>query len=887
MQDDMILEKKYFSAWILAIFFALAAPSGVAYAGTLSCSVTTAAGCTGTIILRMSSTSNAHAELPSQANAAYATNVICCTGVTGLGNSCTGTFAKVVGLSSTTNAHVQDKSLSTYANQACISVSSGSVSVGTTTSTCTAAGFDTTLGSMFAGTNSHVGNGTAYTTKICGTATGASPPTLTSYTNSTDATLNWAAACTGCGARIGSGAGFRQTVVITGTTFGADPGVGNRSTATNNVKVGTHQIVDANVTAWSATSITFLTDSAVTGDADSDWGANFGGASALTVTAGGAASAGLNFYVFPQVTGVRPCDTAGFPQSINGREYDATDAGCPNGLTDGEVFIDGTRFGSGSTGGSVTIVSTAAGITSWANTLIRAQVPVAIADTVYTGNLAMTQGTGSNNKTHMYTTTGFRVLPRITGFTPTSATYGDAVTVNGNHFCENGGTCPTVFGVNDKVTFTSSVAATVFTSWTSVAMATQVPTGAATGNVVLTSNTFASNGKSFTVVSPTPSDPTALNQYKNSALTTAIAVGASASSTPIYLTMSMVTGVSGGTLFPQIEYKAIGTAFACTGTSACASATEGTGVAGPGPVDCAVAANACSISITPADGVYHWQARVRHNKTGVDYYSNWVSFGANLESDTDVKIDTIAPAITAVSSGTPGSNTATITWSTLGETSTSRVEYNTSGTFTGGYDCAGTGECTALADTSPTVFSHSVALSNLNSGTTYFYRVRSKDAAGNEATSTNNSFATASVTQPAKTTRTTIVSSPSAITVATSTYFTALAPETTPKIKSAYVEVVGLVSGGTSPIALGVNNVATSSYAVSAANPTLYRFLYKITDQATDPTPEATLNLNDAAPCTNGIAAAAPCNRLSIDVPAGMTFSILSARFIMTYGYTP
>lgn len=154
------------------------------YAGTLSCSVTTAAACTGTVIWRMSGATNAHAELPSQTTAAYSSNVVCCSGVTGLSNLCSGTFATALKLSSTTNAHVQQTG--TYANSACISVpSGGSVSVAYQPTDCTTPIlYDTTLGSMKATTNSHVGNTTAYTEyKICGTATGAAAPTISCSTN--------------------------------------------------------------------------------------------------------------------------------------------------------------------------------------------------------------------------------------------------------------------------------------------------------------------------------------------------------------------------------------------------------------------------------------------------------------------------------------------------------------------------------------------------------------------------------------------------------------------------------------------------------------------------------------------------------------------------------
>ena len=167
-----------------------------AYAGTLSCSVTTAAACAGTVMYRMSGTANAHAELPSQATAAYAGNVVCCSGVTGLGNACAAPSANALNLTAATNSHASQTATSPYLTPACISVpSGGSVSVGYQATNC--AGFDTTLGSMSATTNAHVGDGTAYATKICATAAGAASQTLTfSISANTIAfgTLNSAAA---------------------------------------------------------------------------------------------------------------------------------------------------------------------------------------------------------------------------------------------------------------------------------------------------------------------------------------------------------------------------------------------------------------------------------------------------------------------------------------------------------------------------------------------------------------------------------------------------------------------------------------------------------------------------------------------------------------------
>src|SRR3989344_2900064 len=116
-------------------------------------------------------------------------------------------------------------------------------------------------------------------------------PDATSYTNGTEAGLNFSAcATTGCGGRIG------QAITVSGTSFGADPGAGNRSTATNNVKIGTFQIPTGNVTAWTATSITFTVSITIP---------VFGGtgSSGLTVTAGGTGDASpLEFWVFPDIT---------------------------------------------------------------------------------------------------------------------------------------------------------------------------------------------------------------------------------------------------------------------------------------------------------------------------------------------------------------------------------------------------------------------------------------------------------------------------------------------------------------------------------------------------------------------------------------------------------
>ncbi len=146
------------------------------FAGNLSCSITTSASCADIIVYRMSSTSNAHAEMRSQSNPAYDSNVVCCTNVIGLGNSCAGTNVTALKLSSTSNAHAEQNNQANYSHNACLSVpTGGSVTIGYQASNCT--GYDTTLGSLSSTSNAHVGDTTAYTTKICGTASGV-PQTL-------------------------------------------------------------------------------------------------------------------------------------------------------------------------------------------------------------------------------------------------------------------------------------------------------------------------------------------------------------------------------------------------------------------------------------------------------------------------------------------------------------------------------------------------------------------------------------------------------------------------------------------------------------------------------------------------------------------------------------
>jgi PKD repeat protein len=92
--------------------------------------------------------------------------------------------------------------------------------------------------------------------------------------------------------------------------------------------------------------------------------------------------------------------------------------------------------------------------------------------------------------------------------------------------------------------------------------------------------------------------------------------------------------------------------------------------------------------------------------------------------------DTTPPVIKNVSTSSETETSAVITWAT-NEPGSSQVEYGKTTEY----------GLTATSDELTTA--HSITLSGLEPNTTYHYRVKSKDKAGNEASSTDYSFATA------------------------------------------------------------------------------------------------------------------------------------------------
>src|SRR5262249_59695343 len=83
----------------------------------------------------------------------------------------------------------------------------------------------------------------------------------------------------------------------------------------------------------------------------------------------------------------------------------------------------------------------------------------------------------------------FAAPPSISSLSLTSGPVGTSVTINGSNFGTTQGTSTVKF---------NGIAATPITSWSATQIVAPVPTGATTGNVVVTVSNKASNGVNFT-----------------------------------------------------------------------------------------------------------------------------------------------------------------------------------------------------------------------------------------------------------------------------------------------------------------------------------------------------------------------------------------------------
>jgi len=234
------------------------------------------------------------------------------------------------------------------------------------------------------------------------------------------------------------------SITITGSNFGLTQAQGSSTI--------TFGGISATPTSWSDTSIdTSVPAGAATGN--------------VVVTVGGIPSNGLPFTVTPppHISSVNP------------------NAG-PLGTV---VNVTGTNFGPtvGTRASSLLFNGVTARTTSWSDTLIVAPVPVGAAS----GNVIVSVGGISSNGVPYTVTPG----PNVASVSPASGIIGTSVTVSGAGFGATQG--------SSTITFNGVAAAPTPANWSDTSIATPVPTGATTGNVVVTVGGIASNGVPFTV----------------------------------------------------------------------------------------------------------------------------------------------------------------------------------------------------------------------------------------------------------------------------------------------------------------------------------------------------------------------------------------------------
>lgn len=119
-----------------------------------------------------------------------------------------------------------------------------------------------------------------------------------------------------------------------------------------------------------------------------------------------------------------------------------------------------------------------------------------------------------------------------------------------------------------------------------------------------------------------------------------------------------------------------------------------------------------------------------HSLYAIAYDSSGNTATSGTVAFTVPNTDTTPPTISAVTAGSVTQTSATITWTT-NEAADSQVAYGTSTSY---------GSTTTLDTTKVT--SHSVSVSGLTAGTTYHFKVTSKDASGNSASSADATFTT-------------------------------------------------------------------------------------------------------------------------------------------------
>ncbi len=274
---------------------------------------------------------------------------------------------------------------------------------------------------------------------------------------------------------------------------------------------GAYTVQGIDISTWNNTTITFVATSSIT---------TFGGASALEVVAAAQLTAtDLTYYIYPNITSI-----SGTPVADGQREASNVD-------------LNGTRFDVVGNQGTVNFVgnfgTVAATIVLWSDTLVTVTVPTAIADDVYLGDIKLTRAAATASKDDLaYGGNTFRILPRIISTTPINLKggRGDTVAIAGDHLCQSGAaSCPTVFDVNNKVSFTGGDVTSGASAWTNTSIPSIViPATATDGNLNITSRdtvgaiNYVSNNLTYNIkfapTTPTNTSPSGSGISKNPTL---------------------------------------------------------------------------------------------------------------------------------------------------------------------------------------------------------------------------------------------------------------------------------------------------------------------------------------------------------------------------------
>jgi len=141
-------------------------------------------------------------------------------------------------------------------------------------------------------------------------------------------------------------------------------------------------------------------------------------------------------------------------------------------------------------------------------------------------------------------TSSSTTAPSITSLTPNSGPVGSSVTIAGSNFGATPG--------SSTVTFNGTTATPTSSNWSAASIVVPVPTGATTGNVIVTVGAVASNGMTFTVTSG--------GSFTVSGAATPVTAGSSGMST---ITVTPTGGFAGnvaitcGTTLPGVSCTAL------------------------------------------------------------------------------------------------------------------------------------------------------------------------------------------------------------------------------------------------------------------------------------------------------------------------------------------